>query len=382
MPNLEDVITDAVNDAQLPEEPVEVADTTTETPTEVAETPSETSVEATETPSEDTSIEVKSPAASQPAEASAEPQDEFEKLAGVAQMGIGGRENRIPYSRVKKITEKAVSAKEAELAETVLGRKLNPGEKAIDVVKQHVARLPELETKVNDYEARLTQVGEFETIMESQPQRFLQMLSQLPAYREFFDFVEQAVSQQGGATQQQVAQQPAVSVDDPMPEPDQELSDGSRVFSMEGLQRLLDWKARQVEQKVTQTIEQRYKPIESEWQERRRIEATLPVVRAKLEEASKWPLFNESEEEITRVLAANPRMSLESAYQHVVFPKFQAEREKLAADRNKLRQELLAELKQAPTSTAVPARATKPNPPAAGPRSLEDIIKDEISKLK
>lgn len=377
--NLEDIITDAVNDSQLPDETPEVVETD-----EVSDTPTEEPIEssdpAPDAPTEETPAESEdSPAVASPAAKSNQPQDEFERLAGIQQTGIGGRENRIPYSRVKKITEKAVS----EVAEAALGRKLNAGEKPVDVVKAYVAKIPELESRVTDYETRLNTVGEFEQVMASEPQRFLQMLSRIPAYKEFFDFVEQAANtlQPGQAApaaspSQGQTTQPTVPVTDDMPEPNEELPDGTKVYNMDGLKALMAWQAKQVEDRVTRKYEDRYKPIETEWQEQKRIEATLPVIRAQIAEAKTWPLFDDNEAEITRVLQLDPNISLEAAYRKVVFPK-------LVAERNSMRQNVLQEIKTAPVATSVPARAaSKPVPPSAGPRSVEDIIRDSVATLK
>jgi hypothetical protein len=389
--DLTDVITDAVNDAAIPDDPISETEIVPEPipQTEVEIPGPEPVVESTDAPTSDadatvspesTSTAISSPAANKT-------QTEADKLDGIQQMGINGRENRIPYSRVKKITENAVNGAVSEIAETVLGRKLNTGEKAVDAVKAYVARLPELETKVTDYEARLEKVGQVEDIMINDAPRFLQMLRGVPQYKEFFDFVEQAYAQQSGqAPAQQPAAQPvghtaAGVAPEGMPEPDEELSDGSKVYSLQGLQRLLDWKAAQVEQQVEQKIskqfEERYAPMHADWNERRRVEAAMPVIRKKLEEAHTWPLFTENQDEITEYMAKNPQASLELSYQSVVFPK-------LLSTRTQARQEVIKDMQKAPTSTSVPVRAaTKPNPPSANPnRTLEDVIRESVSTLK
>lgn len=361
MSNLEDVIADSVNDATIDDTP-EVIEETPEVEAVAEETPvaeAEPAEEAAAEPVEDTSVD-----------AQATPQDEFATLAGVQQTGIAGRENRIPYSRVKKITEKAVS----DIAEAALGRKLNAGEKAVDVVKAHVAQIPALTAKVTDYETRLNTVGQFEDVMVNDPNKFLTMLSKLPAYNDFFAFVQQAAA---NISQNQPAQaQQTAAPEDAMPEPDEELSDGSRVYSMDGLKSLLAWNAKQVESRVSRQFEERYKPIENEWQERKRLEAVVPVIRKQIEEAKTWPLFTENQDEVVAALKANPNLSLEGAYRQVVVPK-------IVADRSKMKQDVIREVQAAPKSTSVPTRAaTKPVAPTAGPRSLEDIIKESIATLK
>jgi hypothetical protein len=378
MPNLEDVITDSVNDAVADSElEVETPEVVTEEPVEEASEPAAEEPATEETSINDASAEVSSPAAGKTEE---EPQDEFAKLAGVSQVGFGGRENRIPYSRVKKITEKAVS----DLAEAALGRKLTAGEKAVAVVKAHVAQIPELTAKVTDYESRLETVGQFEQVMANDPQKFLTMLAKIPAYSEFFEFVQKAVeaAERPAPAQTAVPEQEAPATDG-MPEPDEELVDGTKVYSMEGLKKLLAWNASQVESRVTNNyetklkqIEDRYSPIQKDWEEQRRIQTALPIIKKQIEEARKWPLFNESEQEILAALQADQRISLEGAYRQVVFPK-------LVAERNTMRQSVLKEVAADPAATSVPNRvATKPNAPTSGPKSLEDIIKEQVESIR
>ncbi len=388
--NLEDTIADAVNDAQLTDDTPALDDSSSDVTPE-ADVSAEPAPEATETPVEETSTEqVPSPAAGE----ETAPQDEFERLAGMPAQGFGGRENRIPYSRVKKITEKAVEKAVTDAAEAVLGRKLNPGEKAVDVVKAHVAQIPELTSKVTDYETRLNSVGEFENVMANDPQRFLTMLSKVPAYQEFFQFINYAYdhfNKQGGAAaspEQATAglgtpQAAAPAATAGMPEPDEELADGSKVYSIQGLQRVLDWRAQQIEAKISKqfedkykSLQERYEPIANDWQTQRRLEAAKPFVEKKLAEAQKWPLFNENEEEITKVLMKDKNISLEAAYRTVVFPK-------LLAERSQIKQGVIKEMQAAPTSTSIPVRAaTKPVAPNAGPRTLVDVIKEQVEKIK
>lgn len=374
MSDLESIIADSVNDATFDDAPeVDTAETPEVEAAPVAESPADAEPATPEIVEEPATPEAQVDIPAAPAE----PQDDFAKLVGVPQVGIAGRENRIPYSRVKKITEKAVS----DIAEAALGRKLNAGEKASDVVKAHVAQIPTLTAKVQDYETRLNTVGQFEDVMVNDPNKFLTMLSKLPAYKDFFTFVQQSaatIGQNQPASTTAVAGQPTAEQNpaDAMPEPDEELSDGSRVYSMDGLKKLLAWNASQVESRVSKQFEERYKPIENEWQERKRLEAVVPVIRKQIEEAKTWPMFNENQDEIVAALKANPNLSLEGAYRQIVVPK-------IVADRSRIKQDVLREAQHAPTSTSVPNRAaTKPVAPTAGPRSLEDIIKESIATLK
>lgn len=349
---LENVIEDSLNDAVQAED----GDTA-----ETVETTSETSTESTEVtePVAETSSEVTNPATTG-TETETEALDEFAKRFGIQSQSVTGRENRIPYSRVKKIIERN------EKDTTARVRK--------ELETQFTPRIQEFETKVKDYEDRLTKVGQFEHILENDPQQFLSMLSQVPAYKEFFDYVNKLA---GGAS----PDQPVVAagaLDSTMPQPDQALADGSKVYSMEGLQKLLAWQSQQVEERAVKQAEdrysKRYEPIEREWQAREQMAKIVPVVEKQVTEARTWPLFKENEPEIIQALKADPNVSLERAYQNVVLPKIQA-------DRTKMRTEVLAELKNKPMSTAAPVTAAKAGTQVStGPRNLEDIIREEVAK--
>jgi hypothetical protein len=279
-------------------------------------------------------------------------EDEFSKRFGFPKIAPSGRENKLPHSRVKVMVEKA----EKEAREKTL--------------KEFEPQLNEFKTKVQDYEGRLQKVAQFEDIMVNDSQKFLGMLSQLPAYKGFFDHVNKLMS---GAQAQPAQQAP---VDDGMPQPDLQLPDGSWSYSMEGLKGLLKWQAEQVETKVTSQVTQRYAPIESEWKRQEQLAQLVPQIQAQIEAARKWPGFTESEEDITKALAADPNLSLEGAYRQVHMAK-------VTADRERIRQEVLAEIRKAPTSTAAPIRSAKPAQPVqTGPRSITDIIQEEVNKLK
>lgn len=387
---LESVIEDSLNDAVAGiDEPEPVVDSTPAVEAEPVS--SDGTAEAIGEPAPSTQV---TPNANAQTPEEPEFKDPFADLVGMPQMGVTGRENRIPYSRVKKITEKSASDAETHVAEVVLGRKLNQGEKAVDAVKAFAAQVPELTTKVQDYEGRLNTVGQFEQVMANQPEKFLQMLAKLPAYKQFFTFVENAyntMSQNAAApvpTQPAPGQQPiaAVPLADEMPQPDEKLADGSAVYSMAGLQKLVSWtQAKAREQAVAEAtgqfnerysaLEQRYAPIMQAWTEYQTRQSVLPQIQAQIAEAKTWPMFNELENEITQTLQADRTLTLEAAYRKVAFPK-------MIAERNNMRQDIIKELQTAPTSTAVSGRSSKPNPPTpAGPRSLEDIIKEQLEGM-
>lgn len=364
MEDLTTLIEDSLTDAELPTEP-----------TEVASDP----IEAAPEPTQDAPVEaVPDPDAHLLEEAKPVAQDEFDKKFGLTASSSSGRENRIPYSRVKKITEKAVNDAKTEW------------EKAQQTGFVPSTKFAELETKTKDYEARLGQVAEFEKVMVKEPVRFLQMLYKQPGYAAIFDQLAGSAAQQPTAAQDQVPQAP---VPDDMPQPDQDLSDGSKVYSLEGLKTLLAWQDKRTEARTTgavlKQVEARYGPIEASFNSYQKIQAVIPQVQKQIEDARTWPLFNESEDDIVKALQTNPNWNLERAYQSVVYPKLTSEREVLAnqakVSKDTLRAEILKELKQAPRATSASVGQSRPNPVnpgTTGPRGLEDVIAESLKSIR
>jgi hypothetical protein len=342
--DLTSVIEDSLTDATLPEDPIP------DTPDPVDAAPAASSDSISD------SVEPEDPSVPSPAAktATTPEDDEFAKKYGIPGQSATGRENRIPYSRVKKIADRAakdaVTAKETELKGT------------------YDKQLTEFQGKVQQYEGRLQQVAQFEQMMATQPREFLNRLASIPAYREIF----QSLMSQG---------QPQQAPPDPnadMPQPDQQLEDGTMVYSLEGLKALNAWNREQARNETLAAVDARYGQIEQAWQANQQIARLRPVVEAQIETARKWPLFNESEPEIVQALADNPRASLAEAYQAVVLPKLLAEKDKLSVDKNKVRAEVLAELRNAPSpTTSAPVRASRPvQQTSTGPRNLEDVIRE------
>lgn len=343
--DLSDVIQDAVDDARV--DTIEDSGATEVDSSDVGDSQLEASPEAVEA-SPDAAVEpevveaetseVASPGALQTPDGA---QFQMDKKLGIPSH-TNGRENRIPYSRVKKIVEKA--EKEA----------LAPYHKQI----------AELTPKIQDYESRLNQVAQFEHVLVNEPQKFMEMLSTIPAYQGFFSAINELQQRAVGQAQQQTQ-----TVDnDPMPGPDDA---ESGTYTLQGLQTLLEWQSRQVESRVTKQVEDRYAPIRQEWDANRRLQELAPVVQAQIDDARKWPQFNENEPAIVDYLNRFPASKLEEAYRVVVLPKLQA-------DRNSMRQQLLNEIQKAPKSTSAPAQASRPvTQTHQGARSLEDVIAEQ-----
>lgn len=329
-----------------------ISDSEDITPTETTETPSPDLAETPPTTPEDapdsTNSEEGDPTPSDPSQAptpnagglAEPPKDEFEKKFGIPATGSGGRENRIPYSRVKKIVEKQVK----------------------DVEAQFQPKITEYEGKIKGFEEEFKKVNEFRKLILEDPDKFIGMLKELPQYNERL-------------TSGQTAQ--PVTPTDPsqdMPLPDETMADGTRSYSMEGIKKFSEWTRSQARKEVLDEVQKLYGPIQQEWQAQQQFQKIIPVVQAQIADARKWPLFNESEVDIVKALQSDPKMTLEGAYRVVVHPK-------LMADRNRMREDILKEIKSAPPSSSVPSTPSRPSVQRTGPRTLEQIIEEQVATL-
>lgn len=253
------------------------------------------------------------------------PKDEEDEL--FKELGLKPRpdkkENRIPYSRVKAITES-----QRKKAQTEFEAK----------VKEHT-------DKVAAYEARLKEVENAENIIKSEPEKYLEFLPTVnPKYK---DLIQKAVA--AGTIVPPVAAVPATP-----PPPNVKLEDGSMTYDTEGLQKYSEWQAAQIEARLEKKYSERFGPMEREFQKKKDYEAfvatTMPRINAQLEAAEKWPLFTDNRTDILAALTdkTNPAANLEAAYQRVVLPKLQA-------NKDTMRAELLKELEQKPTQLGTPA---------------------------
>lgn len=245
-----------------------------------------------------------------------------------------GRENRIPHSRVAKIVA-------------------NAEKRVKDAVEKETA------TKYANYDAYKQEVeadAPIKAILRDDPDRFIQMLSELPAYKERFTKMQAAPV---------AAPEP---VPDEMPAPDTEGG-----YSAEGLKKLLSWSAAQAKKDVLAQVQ----PLLDKDKSEKERAAQLPVIQKKLNTArTNWEGFKENEQEIAAAYTADPTLSLDGAYGKVMIGKLKAEIAKLTVNKATVRAELIEELKKTPTSTSVAPASTKKTPFADKNASMVDIIKE------
>lgn len=324
-----DLILKAIGDAS-PEDipPAEDADDATDSPEPVeSEVPLETEAKPAE----------EAPVALEP--------DDIEKE--LAAMGInppveGQRENRLPYSRMRKIYE-------------------NARKKWVD---EHSGALKEREDKLAKLQEEAEAVARTNELIRTDPERFLRSLAAInPTYARYL-------------TPAQVAEAAKPAEQDPMPMPDASFPDGTQGYSLEGQQKLIDWQRRQTIRQVTAEMEKRYGPIEQDWKAHRMLQQKSVAIKQQLEAARQtWgTMLDDHQKEIVDALAKYPEMAFEAVVARVLYPKIQA-------DRVKMRQDILKELNERPkaatrTATA-PAKST-----SDAPLSTEEIILQQIANLR
>ena len=296
--------------------------------------------------------------------------DDFDTVEAERTDTLGRRrENSIPHSRVKAMIAKKERTIIANIAKELGISKAEAELKFEDIT----GALTEKNTKFTEIESRVNVADTVGAIMEQDDERFIRMLAQAnPKYQRYLTVLDQPAVE----TKQQ-------TVDDPEPEPDYDLGDGRKTYSLEGLKKRDEWKERQLERKFDKKLSDRFSPIEQERQVRekqqqdearvREIHTTAEKAVARtIERASKWPQFTENEAEIAKALDANPSLELVDAYMQVVMPKF-------STDRTTIRKELLAEINGQPKTTSLSTAATTAKTEKA--KTTSDYAREVMSQL-
>ena len=303
--------------------------------------------------------------------------DDFDAVEAETVDSLGRKRiNNIPHPRVKTMIarreQKLIAAVAKELGITKAEAEL----KLEDVI----GTVKERGTKFTEYETRVQGIESVEALMVQDPGRFMEMLATLnPTYKEW----------QKAAAQQQQQQTQSKTDDDPEPEPDYDLGNGQMTYSLDGLRKLRAWERRQAVKEVNTGLEARLKPFEQDRQQREQAEQQRQEfeqrrdqiaqdITQRLAAARKWPQFTEHEKDIRAHMDAERAkgnfVRFEDAYMQVVMPK-------LAADRTKIRQEVIDE------SNAQPKTTSTTSTPSAQkqtdrPKTTAEIAAEVIASMK
>jgi hypothetical protein len=395
MPELEAIIEGAIASATA--EPATETETSTETSEPSSEPSSESSSESddtsttTESRAESTSGETKPAigADGQPKETTSDtaekPDDEgkpeaseedaFATEHNLKPKDKHGRENRLPYSAVKRI----VGTAERKLAQTVIGRDVQKGEDPRTLITTHLGGLQETIREHTEEKDRINALFE-------RPERFLEVLRTInPRYQELLGDPATGVRSRGEAA----AREP---VPTDMPEPDVEFGEGERTYSVDGLRRLLAWNTDQVEQRILKEV----RPVLDDRQASEHMRTViLPAVNQKIQYAqANWPGFKENEAEILSVLQADSaeaertgrpqKLALHDAYIQVREQRRMTDEKKLRLTQDEMRKKILAEMKQRPSSTSSAPGPSGKDAPAieSSDDPLTAVINKAISAAK
>lgn len=339
MEDLESVISSAIADSGA-----STTTETTETPTETTEITTETAESATSDPqatATDTTT-VEEPVADAPTapEGQTPPEDTLETLQSEL---AGKRDNRIPYSRVKKIVE-------------------NAEKKAREAVEA-TYKTPEFQNSMRAIE-----------LADANPEQFLSALAQSdPRYAKLLAPLRGG----GGEATAAAKKTPPADI-----KPNIQLSDGTLGYDAEAVNGLLERQAAQLRQEFDERLGS-FAPVAEDYQTRQLRANAESRVAAQLEVAKNWRGFNDEANQVAmgNYMMQNPKADLRDAYIAVVVPKLQADE---TAIRKKIAEEMKKQSKA--SSGVAPSAAGGAQQPsvvvAEGADPIEAAIRTSISGLK
>lgn len=277
------------------------------------------------------------------------------EAVGLKAPKAGEKENRIPHSRASKMVLKGIAR----------GR------------EQAAAQIAEKDTKIGQLEGTVSEYTRMNVFADRDPDRFLDALA-VANPRVWKPIVERLK----GAPNAEAVKPAPGGFTKPKPQPNFKLPDGSMTYDDAGLDSLLAWNEEKAvaiaEERITQKFEERFGPIEADHKNATWERQQAPKIAALTAEARKtWgKLFEDDyakaeaggQSEILAYMKANkmPLARFHEAVQAVLLPK-------LRADRTKMRGEILAEINEAPAASVEHRTQVKP---AAGPRSMDQVIRD------
>jgi hypothetical protein len=168
--------------------------------------------------------------------------------------------------------------------------------------------------------------------------------------------------------QEHARRQPAAPPDDPEPQADVELQDGSRFYSAQQQQKWAEWRERKLEARITGQFAPMLQNIAlKELQAQTNAEATQ--LRAYYH--ANLHLFKELEPDIKALCLQNPHLSIPEAHGLVYKQKG------LAKDRESWEAERAGRLQQkAGAASVIPGRAQPSTPKADRDKSIKEIVKE------
>lgn len=303
-------------------------------------------------------------------------EDELDKeLSGLGLQARDGKgqESRIRYSKVRKIWDNYKKKYATELT------------------KQHEKTVQDLRGQMSQHAEKLQYLDNVNRLIATDKRRYLELL--VMAQPEFRQFLNPAVfgGGQAAGTTQPVAQ-------DEMPGPDAQYQDGSRGYTPEGFKKVLEWQDRQTQRRIEEKFQKQFGAPLRQITERERMDAERQMHAASVQrnvstakqiygkaftddfgelgaikpESQILKLLKENAEHV-RLDPRTPRLGFLEAVALVCIPNIQA-------DRNKMREELLAETQTRPAAARRSTPAASTTTTAPQPEGTEAIIAAEMRK--
>jgi hypothetical protein len=370
MADLDAIIQNSMNDAGIGE--ASSADTEVSEDLAGSESPETTDTEEVSAPEGEEAapdLTAKAPegtpedAKDAPVEPVVDPYDKELEALGLKPPVEGERENRLPYSRTKKIVTNAIKRTEAKFT----------------------SQVQERDAKVATAEKELDIYHRTDRLIEDDPDRFIGMLAAMhpDKYKKFVEGVKASIA---APVQPAKTTEAAIAALGPRPAPDAQYPDGSKGYSAEQHEKLLDWVAQTAEAKAVARTEaqlaERLGPFEKERQAQQAIQEQVPRIKAQADAARKrWGPLYEAEEKLDlkspllAYMKANPSIPFDAACADFFLPKIQA-------DRNTMRADLLKEINARPKAAIKGVPSTTSGAKASvsdEPQSLDDVIKEAMA---
>lgn len=275
--------------------------------------------------------------------------------AELAELGLsapkpGQRDNRIPYSRIRKIVANA----KTKWSEKLKG--------------EHTTELSARDQKIKDNEERAAQFDAAEKLIETDPERYLGLLAQI--YPEKYKGYAKAKSEDPQTPQE--------------PQPDIKYDDGTVGYSPDQFAKLRAYErgeaARIAREDVTKEFNERFGPMEQEYKAAQQGHQQLQQVRGdigKLRE--QWGADHIDNLDVQKAIIAhmdaNPKDTLVAATRTVMLARIQA-------NRTTMRAEILKEMKGAKTAAAKAPAAPDKSDAANASESIDDIIVNAMRSIR
>lgn len=275
--------------------------------------------------------------------------------AELAELGLaapkpGQKDNRIPYSRIRKIVANAKT-------------------KWSDKLKgEHTTELTAREQKIKDFEDREARL---DALVESNPDEYISLLGRMyPDKYKGFTRAKVAAAKAAEKVQE--------------PQPDVKYDDGSLGYSPEQFAKLREYdrkeSARLAREESSKEFNERFGPIEREYRATQQNHQDVARVRGhigKLREQWGADVIDnpDVQKAIIAHMDANPKATLVEAARTVALGR-------IRADRTTMRAELLKELKGAPRAADRAPVAPNRSDTADLSGSLDDIIRNAARGIK